>query len=111
MTLIADPHSASRTELPRPIPPGPSSRWMMDGSEGETRDRNGNSSRTTRTGSPVSRWNRYRIASFQSLNGRLMGSLVYRTSASENRRSDSASVASVAAKYRPLVTSASACNR
>jgi hypothetical protein len=28
MTLIADPHKISRTQLSRPVPPGPSSRWL-----------------------------------------------------------------------------------
>jgi hypothetical protein len=53
ITLIADPHKISRTELSLPVPPGPSSRWMIDGKAGDTRVRNGNSSITTRVGSAV----------------------------------------------------------
>jgi hypothetical protein len=51
------------------------------------------------------------IASFQSRNGWSRGSRVYRTSASAKSRSDSPSVASVAAKYRPPVAWPSACSR
>ena len=53
MTLIADPHKIRRTELSRPVPPGPSSRWMIDGRAGDTRLTNGNSSITTSVGSAV----------------------------------------------------------
>ena len=111
VTAMAEPHRTSRAELSRPLPPGPSSRWMMEGRLGVTLDRKGNSSTTTRVGRPRNLRNSSAIASFQSRKGRSITSRVCRTSASAKSRSDSASVASVAAKYMPPVSSANACRR
>jgi hypothetical protein len=47
MTDMAEPHNSSLAVLSCPEPPGPSSRWMIDGKDGLAFTRNGNSSMTT----------------------------------------------------------------
>ena len=46
MTDMAEPHNSSLAVLSCPEPPGPSSRWMMEGRAGVAFTRNGNSSMT-----------------------------------------------------------------
>jgi hypothetical protein len=84
---------------------------MIDGNTGEVLDRNGNSSIATIVGRSLAMPNMRAIASFQSRSGASTNSPVCRESASAKSRSDSASVASVAAKYIPPAASASACTR
>ena len=110
ITDMADPQSTSRTELRCPEPPGPSSRWMIDGSDGLALTRNGNSSITTTRGCPVTAEKSSAIASSQSCNGRLT-LMPWRTSAAVNARRLTASVASTAGKYRPPVADVSASSR
>ena len=91
MTDMAEPQSSNRTWLSRPLPPGPSSRWMIDGSDGEALTRKGNSSITTGTGRSLDSPNRNWIASIQSRSGGT-GDPVKRISSSVNSRSETASV-------------------
>jgi hypothetical protein len=71
MADMADPHSSSRTELRCPEPPGPSSRWMIEGRDGLALARDGNSSITATRGPPVTAENNSAIASSQLRTGRL----------------------------------------
>lgn len=91
----------SRARLERPEPPGPSSRWMIDGNDGGDggdRTRNGNSSMTMTRGRSRVTVNSSEIASLQSWNG--LGTVMpLRIRTSANCRSEMASVASSAGKY------------